>query len=151
MNIVLCDKSDSLKKFFIGEKVFDLYNLYEYNNKKADILIVDEYPCDVKPYEKIEAEACFLPIHRIHDTIGRFKMKSAISCGMSSKDSITYSSINDEKALICIQRRIIFNGKAYEPCEFPVMLNKNISDYQNLIAGTLKYLILNGSMYAVDR
>lgn len=149
MNIVLCDRNDLLKNFFLSEKVFDLYHLREYKDGRADILIVDEHPCE-KPCERLEAEACFLPIHRIRDMIGCFRMKNAISCGMSSKDSVTYSSIGEERALICIQRKIIFLDKVYEPCEFPVFLHKNISEYQNLIVGTLRYLVSDGSSYAAD-
>lgn len=46
----------------------------------------------------------------------------AIVYGMSAKDSITISSINENSAVISVQREIVLqSGKILEPCEFKVL------------------------------
>ncbi|NCC87476.1 MAG: hypothetical protein EOM05_06360 [Clostridia bacterium] len=46
----------------------------------------------------------------------------AIVYGMSAKDSITISSINENSAVISVQRELVLqSGKILEPCEFKVL------------------------------
>lgn len=44
-----------------------------------------------------------------------------ISCGMSSKNTVTFSSLRQDGGMICLQRRLCtLGGKIVEPQEFPV-------------------------------
>jgi len=68
-----------------------------------------------------------------------------ISCGMSSNDSVTLSSISDTDATISIQRSITdINGKIIEPCDITVKL-KHFCDGFALLS-TLCALILSGKI-----
>ena len=66
----------------------------------------------------------------------------AIVCGMSKTDTITFSSITNDKALISIQRRIkTNNGKILEPCEISIKLNHKYSNSAVICACSI--LLLN--------
>lgn len=42
-----------------------------------------------------------------------------ISCGMSAKDTVTFSSIREKDGIICLQRQInTFSGRIVEPQEY---------------------------------
>ena len=60
---------------------------------------------------------------------------TTVSCGMSNKDTMVLSSVTDDTASVCLQRKIItINGNEVEPCEFPVKLKTPITDYALLAA-----------------
>lgn len=62
----------------------------------------------------------------------------AITCGLSPKDTITLSSINDDSAVIDVQRSIIcFDGSVVEPQEIPVTLNSPIDNFTLMAAATI--------------
>ena len=66
----------------------------------------------------------------------------AIVCGMAKTDTITFSSITNDKALISIQRRIkTNNGKILEPCEISIKLNHKYSNSAVICACSI--LLLN--------
>ena len=69
------------------------------------------------------------------------RVKSAISCGMREIDSVTFSSIGEEKAFICIRRRLSFLTSFYDPCEFPSPFNRNFSVYHNLVLGLIDFIL----------
>lgn len=53
----------------------------------------------------------------------------AIVYGMSPRDSITISSINDTDAVICVQRELVLqSGKVLEPCEFKVLHTEHLDE-----------------------
>lgn len=65
-----------------------------------------------------------------------------IVCGTSNTDTITFSSITNNKALISIQRQIkTTNGKIIEPCEIPITINHKFSNSAVICACSV--LILN--------
>ncbi len=67
---------------------------------------------------------------------------STIVCGTSNTDTITFSSITDNKALISVQRQIkTTNGKIVEPCEIPITINHKFSNSAVICACSV--LILN--------
>lgn len=59
----------------------------------------------------------------------------AVSCGMSSKDTISVSSIDDYSVMISIQREILlFSGEKIEPHDFCVFLKEKLDIYPLLVA-----------------
>lgn len=53
---------------------------------------------------------------------------NTISCGMSTKDTVTFSSNDSISKVICLQREIYdINGNAIDPFDYPVK-NLNLSD-----------------------
>jgi len=60
---------------------------------------------------------------------------TTITCGMSSTDTLMLSSIGEDTASVCLQRKIItLSGKEIEPREYPVKLKERITDYALLAA-----------------
>lgn len=55
---------------------------------------------------------------------------TAITCGMSLRDTLTFSSIHDTGAVVSLQRSILtVFGHAVEPFEFPVRWKKREDPY----------------------
>ncbi len=66
-----------------------------------------------------------------------------ISCGLSLRDTVTFSSFTDDKCVISIQRPLTrFDGSSVEPFELPLMVNEGDDRYGILCANLL--LILGG-------
>ena len=65
-----------------------------------------------------------------------------IVCGTSNTDTITFSSITDDKALISVQRQIkTTNGRIIEPCEIAIKIAHKCSNSAVICACSV--LILN--------
>ena len=68
-----------------------------------------------------------------------------ISCGMSGKNTVTLSSIDNNIPLITLQRRITdLNGKIIEPAEFKITLNKTYSPFA--VMASVAILLLEGQI-----
>ncbi len=66
-----------------------------------------------------------------------------ISCGLSLRDTVTFSSFTDDRCVISIQRPITrFDGKTVEPFELPLSVADGDDRYGILCANLL--LILGG-------
>ena len=60
---------------------------------------------------------------------------TTITCGMSNTDTLMLSSISENTASVCLQRKIItLSGREVEPREFPIKLIDRITDYALLAA-----------------
>jgi len=67
----------------------------------------------------------------------------AITCGLSSRDTITLSSIDVDSAVINLQRSVTcFDGSVLEPQEIPVRLGAAIDNYALMALACV--FILNG-------
>ena len=55
-----------------------------------------------------------------------------ITGGMGSSDPVTFSSIGEDRALLCLQQEILFCGREIVPFERPVPFRRNFSLYKNL-------------------
>ena len=65
-----------------------------------------------------------------------------ITCGLSLRDSVTFSSCTEENCVINIQRSITgFDGKKIEPCEIPCRINSADDKYAVLCANLLLVLL----------
>lgn len=66
-----------------------------------------------------------------------------ISCGMSSKNTVTISSINKESLIVSLQRAVIdINGNLIEPEEFKINLKKEYSPFS--VMSSIAVMILCG-------
>lgn len=75
--------------------------------------------------------------------IARRSGGEVITCGMSLRDSVTFSSFTDEQCVISIQRRLTrFDGSCVEPFELPLYCSAQEDRYGILCANLL--LILGG-------
>lgn len=67
----------------------------------------------------------------------------AVTCGMSQKDTVTFSSIKADNAVIWVQRELqALDGSSIEPQELPVILSKPVGDYPLL--ASIAVLLLCG-------
>lgn len=66
-----------------------------------------------------------------------------ISCGLSLRDTVTFSSFTEDRCVISIQRPLTrFDGRSVEPFELPLTVNEGDDRYGILCANLL--LILGG-------
>ena len=61
--------------------------------------------------------------------------------GMNREDSVSFSSIGEDTALICLQREIFLKGKSIVPFEMKVPFDRNFSLYKNIASGFTQALI----------
>lgn len=67
--------------------------------------------------------------------------QNVIDLGFGRFDSITFSSINGEGAVICVQRAVKrLDGSIIEPCEIPITVNANQNRFALLSAYTILLL-----------
>lgn len=67
----------------------------------------------------------------------------AITCGLSQKDTFTFSSIDQDKAVVSLQRELFsLDGGYVEPSEIPVCFHKMDSDYG--VLSSIAVLMLSG-------
>lgn len=58
-----------------------------------------------------------------------------LTCGMSSKDTLTLSSVSENNAVVSLQREIRdFNGNIIEPCEIQIIHDEPFSKFELLAA-----------------
>ncbi len=55
--------------------------------------------------------------------------------GMAHSDSVSFSSIGDEDAMLCVQQEIYLGGRNIVPFERKVRFDRNFSLYKNLATG----------------
>ena len=75
---------------------------------------------------------------RLPNITGNGKFSCLISCGMSEKDSVTFSALGSMRALLCVQRNIRIAGVTLECGEFPVDYDENLSIWHNLVISLCK-------------
>lgn len=71
---------------------------------------------------------------------GTGKVSRLVSCGMSEKDTVNFSSIDGERAILCVQRGINCGDVQLESGEYPVKYNTNLSIYNNIVLSVCEKL-----------
>lgn len=66
---------------------------------------------------------------------GGGKVDAVLSCGMNQKDSLTFSAIDRETALLCLQRDVPLGDYTLQSGEFPVKYFPELSVYHNIAMG----------------
>ena len=69
--------------------------------------------------------------------IGNINCLSAVSAGMGSKASLSFSSLEEESGVMSVNRNVDFSGKTIYPCEVKIPLFGELSLYENLVHGFL--------------
>lgn len=73
------------------------------------------------------------------------KKIKTVTCGMSNKDTIILSSVKENTASVCLQRKITsIGGKIIEPSEFPFKSEHKITDYA--LMASYAILLLSGNI-----
>jgi len=71
----------------------------------------------------------------------------AITCGLSTKDTLTLSSITQDSAVISLQRAITtIYGSTLEPFEMPVKLQSKLEPYSILIIAAITIITDNAEL-----
>lgn len=64
-----------------------------------------------------------------------------ISCGLSSKNTVTFSSHENDRAVVSLQRVIkTMGGKEYEPSDLPICFSDTYCDYDILASAAVLFL-----------
>ena len=141
MNIFFLDNKDKYCNDFLSN-----FPAFSKRDDKAgvpvDVLIVDGNST-LESFSSRRVDTCFCPSSRFFDVISSISVKSAVSCGMRERDSVTFSSIGENQAMVCLKRRVNFLSAQFEPCEFRVPFDRTRGLYANLALGTLEYFVKN--------
>ncbi len=66
----------------------------------------------------------------------RFSVEGTVlTGGMNPADPVTFSSIGEDRAMLCLQQEIPFAGRNIGPFEKPIEFDRNFSLYKNLAMG----------------
>jgi len=87
---------------------------------------------------------CIVNSHSSDDTaIAKESLGEVITCGMSIRDSVTFSSFTSDGCVLSLQRRLKdFNGRQIDPFELPLCYDESENRFGILCANLL--LILGG-------
>jgi hypothetical protein len=72
----------------------------------------------------------------------KIKCSGIITCGMNTRCTLSYSSIDYDKALLSINRRIDLEDKSIHQCEKPVEYYEPLTVYENLVLQGLNILTM---------
>ncbi len=131
MNICFSAEKNRLKKALLSTS-HGLHEVFDNIPDKIDIFVLnDEFCNDI--YLNKHIDTCIFPSDRVFK-LPEFKyVNSAVSCGMSSLDSVTFSSISHDSAVVCVRRRLILPSLVLEPCEFKAPFQTEMGIYRNLV------------------
>lgn len=104
-----------------------------------DVLVLDGNG-DVSGYIDKNIDTCIFSSSNALKILELKNVNSAVSCGMQGLDTVTFSSISEDSALVCIRRRIVFCKKVIDPCEFKAPFHSHLGLYKNLVISLLRYL-----------
>jgi hypothetical protein len=73
---------------------------------------------------------------------GKIKCNGIITCGMNTRCTLSYSSIDYNKALLSVNRRIDLDDRSIHQCEKPVEYYEPLTVYENLVLQGLYILTM---------
>lgn len=158
------EKSDSLRRYLLfslkNKLNVSFMNSHIFQSRKKEALQLFE----VDGMEKISADASILFLktkadfeslrylkdnmtviinsanHQQLEFISKFKV-NVVTCGLSTKDTITFSSRDENSAVVSLQRSIrAIDGTIIEPMDIPCKITKKYSDY--FVLGYVAILLL---------
>ncbi len=141
MNIFFLDNKDKYQNDFLNNCPA-FFKCEDEVCVPVDVLVVDGNST-LEKFTSRRVDTCFCPSSRFFDVVSSISVKSAVSCGMRERDSVTFSSIGETDAMVCLKRRVNFLGVEFEPCEFRVPFDRTRGLYANLALGTLEYFVKN--------
>jgi hypothetical protein len=115
--------------------LIDNANIHDIHTDKGIVLFERE----ITGYTEIDLPENFIAIVEPDNSkaIDILKKKSlrTVTCGLSQRDTLTYSSIETERAVISLQREIkTLGSNSILPREIPVNFRSSYGDYQLLAA-----------------
>ncbi len=84
------------------------------------------------------AEMLLINSEKLPEIGGFGSVRRLVSCGMSEKDTLNFSSIDGERAVLCVQRDVICGAARLENGEYPVEYDRNLSIYNNIALSICK-------------
>lgn len=92
--------------------------------KRWEVLALSAEGCQClanKPEAVCACGTVLLPGDWSRLTARQIRAERAVSCGLSSRDSLTFSSLGDGGAVVCVQRALVRpDGGQVEPQELPL-------------------------------
>lgn len=70
-----------------------------------------------------------------------FRAEAVLNLGMHLSDTLSFSSIRDRRAMLCLTRSFVFKGIRFEPMEVAVDFFSHFSVFQNLSRALLLLLL----------
>ena len=134
MNVCFTSDKNGLKNIILS-RVKGYSEVFSPPPQWVDVLIVNGG--DVSVFIDRNIDTCIFDSSFSSRVLELKNVNSAISCGMQGLDSVTFSSISDTTALVCIRRRIVFADKVIDPCEFKVPFDSRIGIFHNLVTSML--------------
>ena len=102
--------------------------------KECRILILNEQGVYTGDVEYADTVICPSEVSVLH----KLKCNRVITCGMDSKSTLSFSCLNNGKAMLSVSRTV--NG--IEPCEVYINIKEELSLYENLVVQALRILKL---------
>ena len=117
-----------------------------FSNEFYGIVTADKVPAKEKYLLLLlnEEAACEIPVSFASTVVcpdkisvtGVLRCENIITCGMSARSTLSFSSVGEDTAVLSLSRKI---GDTF-PCEIRVSLFKNLSIYENLVINAVRLL-----------
>lgn len=115
--------------------------LYPYGGK----IVVESVRRDAR-YDLILSDKSYLPrtlpyYAKVFLVPGSAEIRSTprdgilLTGGMAQSDTVSFSSIGEDEAMLCVQREICLRNRSIVPFETKVRFDRNFSLYKNLATG----------------
>ena len=115
-------------------------NKINVGKEKIDVLVLRRN-CDVSAFLDSDIDVCIYERENLEKVRKLNSARNLVSCGMHDFDSVTFSSMSDSCAMMCIRRTISFStGKTIIPCEIKSTFDNKVSIYDNLVKSLLLYI-----------
>ena len=104
---------------------------------KYDIVAIGESGCDLNR-SSIKADIVLCP--QDGNCKGSIECNGVISCGMSRRSTVSFTSIGEQKAMLAVNRSIRAGNRLTEQCEMHCPFDRNLSIYENLVLSAIRLL-----------
>ncbi len=138
MNICFTSDKSGIKKA-AQKSIEGFFEVFAPPPKNIDVLVLDG-GSDITAFFDCNIDTCIFDGSNALKVLELKNVKSAVSCGMQRLDSVTFSSISEDSAVVCIRRPILFCEKIVYPCEFKTSFIGSMGIYRNLVLALLSYL-----------
>lgn len=114
-------------------------------NEKCHVMHIFERDADIAAAGRRltmahNAEILLINSEKLPEIDGFGKARRLVSCGMSEKDTVNFSSIDADRAVLCVQRGIVCGNVQLESGEYPVEYDRNLSIYNNIVLSICKMI-----------
>ena len=138
IRILLCNFDEKFNDY-VQELYLGIVDLFPKENN-YDVIAIGEKGCTFMPVN-VSGDVVFCPYEK--PLPHKICCESLIDCGMNEKCSLTFSSVGDESAMLCISRDILYKGKRIEQSEKSFTLIPKSTLYDNIVLGGLASIYKN--------